>query len=196
MKKNITYFNYTQHIRFLALIYPYDRIFYPQNNSNSFLYNIFLSLSIISFDWLIDWFIFLFIYLSIYLFNYLFIYLSIYYSFISITVEHKASFFTFCLPLTVCVHCKCLCVYSSVCLFFLPEFFPIFVSLSLFVFLFGCYSAAVIIFAKFLYCNWKFWFCNTIFIAINHHLSSFVSFVHPSTRGEIKTMNSSGIIYP
>ena len=155
------------------------------------------------------WFIYLFIYLSFYLFIYLiiylfiyfiiylFIYLSIYYSFISITAEHKASFFTFCLPLAACVHCKCLCVYSSVCLFFFClNFFQFLCLWVCLFFLFGCYSAPVIIFAKFLYCNCKFWFCNIIFIVINHHLSSFVSFVHPSTRGEIKTLNSSGIIYP
>ena len=84
MKKKNIYFNHTQYMRFLAFFSYYDRIFYPQNDFNIFFIIFFL-------DLFICLFIYLFIYIFIYLFN------------ISITTEHKVSFFTFCSPVCVCV---------------------------------------------------------------------------------------------
>ena len=64
------------------------------------------------------------------------------------------------------------CLFVSVVFVFLPVCLLVSVFLSLFICFFGCYSVPVIIFAKWLYCYFKFWF----FIFISHHLSSFTSF--------------------
>ena len=79
-KKKNTYFNHTQYVKTLALIYPLRPDFYPRNNFKSAVYDIFF-------------FIYLLFYLSVYLFIYLFIYFYVYlftyYLFILIKVEHK-----------------------------------------------------------------------------------------------------------
>ena len=80
---------------------------------------------------------------------------------------------------------KCLSV--SVCLS---------LSVCLFVCLFGCYPAPVIIFAKCLYCFCQLWFCDTNIIFISHHPSFFVPFFHPSFGWEFKTLSPRGMVYP
>ena len=52
---------------------------------------------------------------------------------------------------------------------FLPICLLLPVSLSLFICLFDYYPVPAIIFAKCLYCYFKIWFCNIIFIFISHH---------------------------
>ena len=97
----------------------------------------------------------------IYLYIYLFIYLSIYYLFISIT-KYKTSLLILCLPLRVRMSTASLLVSIGK---YVLSFFCLnicqFLSLTLFVCLmfvclFACYSAPVIIFGKCLYCCCKF----------------------------------------
>ena len=68
-------------------------------------------------------------------------------------------------------------------------------SVSLFVCLFGCYSAPLIIFGKCLDCYCQFRCCDTTVIFINHHPSLFFLFFHLSIGGEFKTFSSSGVVY-
>ena len=124
---------------------------------------------------------------------------------ISITTQHKAPHFSFNSP-CACVHSKSAC--ASVCkyVFFLLQYsyffifyfsinFCQFTSVSLFVCLFGCYSAPLIIFGKCLDCYCQFRCCDTTVIFINHHPSLFFLFFHLSIGGEFKTFSSSGMVY-
>ena len=124
---------------------------------------------------------------------------------ISITTQHKAPHFSFNSP-CACVHSKSAC--ASVCkyVFFLLQYsyffifyfsinFCQFMSVSLFVCLFGCYSAPLIIFGKCLDCYCQFRCCDTTVIFINHHPSLFFLFFHLSIGGEFKTFSSSGMVY-
>ena len=109
---------------------------------------------------------------------------------ISITTEQGASFFIFCLTLSVHVSTVSLLVrlFVSMCfssfsififlffLFFLHKFLSVSVSMSLFVGLFACYSAPLIIFGKCLYSYCQFWCCGTTVIFINHHPPFFCCF--------------------
>ena len=79
--------------------------------------------------------------------------------------------------------------------FFLHKFLLVYVSVSLFVCLFGCYSAPLIIFGKCLDCYCQFRCCDTTVIFINHHPSLFFLFFHLSIGGEFKTFSSSGMVY-
>ena len=78
---------------------------------------------------------------------------------------------------------------------FVPIYLLLSVSLSPFICLFSCYPLPISIFTKCLYCYCKFWFCNIIFIFINHHPASFISFFHPSIGEEFVTLSSSGMVY-
>ena len=122
---------------------------------------------------------------------------------ISITTQHKAPHFSFNSP-CACVNSKSAC--ASVCkyvffllqyyfFFFLHKFLLVYVSVSLFVCLFGCYSAPLIIFGKCLDCYCQFRCCDTTVIFINHHPSLFFLFFHLSIGGEFKTFSSSGMVY-
>ena len=93
----------------------------------------------------------------------------------------------FCLTLSVHVSTVSLLVrlFVSMCfssfsififllfLFFLHKFLSVSVSMSLFVGLFACYSAPLIIFGKCLYSYCQFRCCGTTVIFINHHPSFF-----------------------
>ena len=110
----------------------------------------------------------------------------------------------FCLTLSVHVSTVSLLVrlFVSMCfssfsififllfLFFLHKFLSVSVSMSLFVGLFACYSAPLIIFGKCLYSYCQFRCCGTTVIFINHHPSfffnCFFSFFHPSIGGGIQ----------
>ena len=120
----------------------------------------------------------------------------------------------FCLTLSVHVSTVSLLVrlFVSMCfssfsififlffLFFLHKFLSVSVSMSLFVGLFACYSAPLIIFGKCLYSYCQFRCCGTTVIFINHHPSFFCfccfSFFHPPIGEEFKTFSSSGMVYP
>ena len=71
--------------------------------------------------------------------------------FISITAEHKVSFFTFCLPLCVCLSTASLlvCLFGSMFFFlvFLPKFLPVFMPLTLLV----CLAATLLLSLYLLY---------------------------------------------
>ena len=106
---------------------------------------------------------------------------------ISITTEKGASFLIFCLTLSVHVSTVSLLVrlFVSMCfssfsififLFFLHKFLSVSVSMSLFVGLFACYSAPLIVFGKCLYSYCQFRCCGTTAIFINHH-PSFLCFL-------------------
>ena len=147
--------------------------------------------------------VFLFFIIICFLFIFVIIFLSIYHLLVSTTTEHKTSCFIFYLPLSVYVPTVSLLLrrfvsmsFCSLSTFFCLKFLPVSVFLSLFVCLFGCYPAPVIIFANCLYFYSKFWFCGTIFIFINHHPSSFTSFFHSSIGGEFKVLSSSGMVCP
>ena len=85
--------------------------------------------------------------------------------------------------LCTCVHSKSAC--ASVCkyvflplvflsfFFFLHKFLSVSVSMSLFVDLFACYSAPLIIFGECLDSHCQFRCCGTTIIFINHHSSIF-----------------------
>ena len=120
----------------------------------------------------------------------------------------------FCLTLSVHVSTVSLLVrlFVSMCfssfsififllfLFFLHKFLSVSVSMSLFVGLFACYSAPLIIFGTCLYSYSQFRCCGTTVIFINHHPSffcfCFFSFFHPPIGEEFKTFSSSGMVYP
>ena len=147
---------------------------------------------------IIIWFIYLFVYLFMYLFIYLFVYLFIYYLFQY--QQNIRPHFKFFFYLSEGVFSLQVTAGQLVCLFcmsfiFLAKCSPISLPLTLFICLFGCYPAPLIIFANCLYCYRQFWFCNTIFVFINHHPSCFISFFHPSIGGEFKTWSSSGMIF-
>ena len=63
--------------------------------------------------------------------------------------------------------------FSILIFLFLHKFLLVYVSVSLFVCLFGCYSAPLIIFGKCLDCYCQFRCCDTTVIFINHHPSLF-----------------------
>ena len=134
---------------------------------------------------------------------------------ISRTTEQGASFFIFCLTLSVHVSTVSLLVrlFVSMCfssfsififlffLFFLHKFLSVSVSMSLFVGLFACYSAPLIIFGNCLYSYCQFRCCGKTVIFTNRHPSFFVvvvvfSYFHPPIGGEFKAFSSSGIVYP
>ena len=116
--------------------------------------------------------VFLFFIIICFLFIFAVIFLSIYHLLVSTTTEHKASFFIFYLPLSVCVPTVSLLLrrfvsmsFCSLSTFFCLNFLPVSVFLSLFVCLFGCYTAPVIIFANCLY------FLQSLYLSIiTHHL--------------------------
>ena len=120
-------------------------------------------------------------------------------------IAYGASFFIFCLTLPVRVSTVSLLVrlfvsmsfspFSILFFFFLHKFLLVYVSVSLFVCLFGCYSAPLIIFGKCLDCYCQFRCCDTTVIFINHHPSLFFLFFHLSIGGEFKTFSSSGMVY-
>ena len=108
---------------------------------------------------------------------------------ISITTEQGASFFIFCLTLSVHVSTVSLLVrlfvsmwFSSFSififlffLFFLHKFLSVSVSMSLFVGLFACYSAPLIIFGNCLYSYCQFRCCGkTVIFTNRHHLFFFL----------------------
>lgn len=99
-----------------------------------------------------------FIHLPIlFLFIYFLLILSVYLFIISITTEHKIWFFIFCLFVSMPVFtCKFACV-SILCYILLFLCLSFCYLLCLIVCSCGCYPEPLILFAKCLYCYWRFW---------------------------------------
>ena len=104
------------------------------------------------------------------------------------------SFFVY-LSLSVCplviLHVR---IFGSMPFRFLFKYLPVSVSLSLFVCLAATLLLSLYLLSVFTVIV-SFNFVNIIFIFMNHHSPSFISFFHPSIGGEFKTWSSSCMVY-